>query len=278
MLRELLRAREESLLAIRSLLQIGSPLYPATLGDGGRDGKLPEDPFASEFEARLQYASIGNVHKPCRLSWHLIRTLVPNGETLPVDLTTIILDSKKPCMASAYEWLLTQWAELFHVEYSYCHFPSTYELPDLYECGVLFSHSLKQREMTVMIPSYLLNFFLPNLFWSQTFGTTYVSLFGRDRLLSCPGYRVIEWPNGSITIQLTPNISDTHDRFPEFRDARAKAKAHLGDEILFSEQKGRFGEYLVPDFGLCPPPPHLQQLRPLLNLQGVLDGNYSVWY
>ena len=278
MLRESLEDPDASIRAVTSLLQTGSPLYPATLGDRGREGKMPSDPFAREFATQLRYMDVGNVREPCRLSWHLMRSLIRNGETLPDDLAMMTIDSGKPCIVSAYEWLLRQWMDMFRIEYSYCHFPNLEEMAELYECGVLFSYSIHERRMPVFVPCYLLDFFLPNLFWSQTFGPTYVALFGKERLLSCPAYSVLEWPNGSISIQLTAEMSDTQNSLPEFREARANAKAHLGDDINFSEEKGRFGKYLTPDFGLSPRPPHLQQLRPLLDLQGVLKGQYNVFY
>lgn len=80
------------------------------------------------------------------------------------------------------------------------------------------------------------------------FGRPYVELFSRERLLSCPAYSVKELDNGSIVIQLTPELKDTAVEEAAFERARQDARNHLNNDAFFDPAKGPDHQYRVPAF------------------------------
>ncbi len=85
----------------------------------------------------------------------------------------------------------------------------------------------------------------PDLKWISIFGKPYIELFGRDQLLSAPCYKVHEFGENIIGLQLTESIFD--DLSLEVRSA---VKKHLGEEAFVEEGKGirRHQVGLVPEF------------------------------
>jgi len=75
-----------------------------------------------------------------------------------------------------------------------------------------------------------------------------VELFSRERLLSCPAYRVKELDNGSIVVQLTPELKDIATEEAAFERVRQDARNHLGNDAFFDLAKGMDHRYRVPDF------------------------------
>jgi hypothetical protein len=85
----------------------------------------------------------------------------------------------------------------------------------------------------------------PELKWMVIFGKPYIELFGRDKLLSVPCYRVHEFNENLIGLQLVESI------FEEVPiDVRLSVKKHLGEEAFVEEGKGirRHKVGLVPQF------------------------------
>ncbi len=75
--------------------------------------------------------------------------------------------------------------------------------------------------------------YLPDLYWLTIFGPPYVKLFGRERLLSAPAYRVEELPYGMVWIQLSESPLDMRDRYDELHAQRQAIKAHLNQNAFF---------------------------------------------
>ena len=80
------------------------------------------------------------------------------------------------------------------------------------------------------------------------FGRPYVELFSRERLLSCPAYRVEELNSGSIVVQLTPELKDIAAEEAEFERVRQDARNHLNNDAFFDLAKGMDYRYRVPEF------------------------------
>ena len=103
-------------------------------------------------------------------------------------------------------------------------------------------------EKHLYVVTHDLRKFLPDIYWTTVFGRPYVQLFSRDRLLSCPAYRVKELDNGSIVVQLTPELKDITAEEAAFERVRQEARNHLNNDAFFDPAKGLDYRYRVPEF------------------------------
>ncbi|MFD1886473.1 hypothetical protein [Paenibacillus wenxiniae] len=106
------------------------------------------------------------------------------------------------------------------------------------EIGIEHSNNHKNNPINLRVR-------YPELNWISIFGKPYIELFGRDQLLSAPCYKVHEFGENIIGLQLTESICD--DLSFEVRSA---VKKHLGEEAFVEEGKGirRHQVGLVPAF------------------------------
>lgn len=104
------------------------------------------------------------------------------------------------------------------------------------EIGIINSNENKPINLRVRYPE---------LNWISIFGKPYIELFRRDQLLSAPCYKMHEFGENIIGLQLTESIFD--DLSLEVRSA---VKKHLGEEAFVEEGKGirRHQVGLVPEF------------------------------
>lgn len=90
------------------------------------------------------------------------------------------------------------------------------------------------------------------LFWKKTVdgfsGPPYVRLFGLQKLLDTPAYKVEQLGPEIVYIQLTESIFDVRERYAEVYAARQKVAAHLDDSIIFKASNPVGHQYRVPDF------------------------------
>lgn len=117
-----------------------------------------------------------------------------------------------------------------------------------------------------LVTHYMRHWF-PDMLWAMVFGKPYIDLFGQERLLSVPAYKVEELAEDKIFVQLTPSLNDLFDNFDTVMKAREAAKQHLGPECFFQEKLAyewrehpeKAGKvFRVPKFKLIediPPPP-----------------------
>lgn len=89
---------------------------------------------------------------------------------------------------------------------------------------------------------------LPDILWSQVFGPPYVRLFGLDKLLSAPAFKVEQLGPEMVYIQLSESLFDMHERYEEVDAVRQKVKAHLDDNIFFNPDNPESHVYRTPDF------------------------------
>ncbi len=111
-----------------------------------------------------------------------------------------------------------RFAEKFHVDLGLIHVLTKPEVESKRRFGV---------------STFTLNNSLPNLYWATVFGTPYVNLFGRNRLLSTPAAVVKTLTNDTIYIQLTDDLMDTHKNVIDVETARRGAKAHLNTNAFY---------------------------------------------
>ena len=93
----------------------------------------------------------------------------------------------------------------------------------------------------------LLSRYLPELFWANIFGTPYIRMFGKERLLSAPAYRVSELENGLCYVQLTEHITDMLNDLGKVEQIRREVKAHLGLDAFYYSQTGSSHRYVTPE-------------------------------
>ncbi|HEV2474607.1 MAG TPA: NTF2 fold immunity protein [Chthonomonadales bacterium] len=92
---------------------------------------------------------------------------------------------------------------------------------------------------------------IPDLYWITVLGTPYVQIFGRDRLLSAPAYRVEELENGAFLLQLSEHPLDAEKDYEAVNRVRLALKQHLDCNVFFDLANPPDHIYNVPDFGLA---------------------------
>lgn len=110
-----------------------------------------------------------------------------------------------------------------------------------------------------------LRHWLPALPWATVFGDAYVRMFGMERLLSAPAFKVEKLSDSAVYIQLTPNLNNLEVDYESFHATRLRVQAHLGNEAFFDAARayplrGPMGTMTTPEFlkalaeFRCPPP------------------------
>lgn len=131
--------------------------------------------------------------------------------------------------------------------------------------GVPLSGNRDGTEMALVISAHTLRHWLPSLPWAVVFGDAYVRMFGMERLLSVPAFKVEKLSDSAVYIQLTPNLSELETNYASFHAIRLRAQAHLGNEAFFDAARayplrGPMGEIPADQFlkaladFRCPPP------------------------
>jgi hypothetical protein len=90
---------------------------------------------------------------------------------------------------------------------------------------------------------------IPDVYWTTVFGSPYVEIFTRERLLSAPAYHVQELANGAVLLQLTERIGDIATNPIAFEDVRQAVRTHLGEDAFFSTERETAR---VPNFRVAP--------------------------
>jgi hypothetical protein len=99
---------------------------------------------------------------------------------------------------------------------------------------------------TFHMSGHTLKKYIPDVYWLTVFGQPYVSLFGKDKLLSAPAFSVSELDNSAIMIQLSENLDDLEHRTEEIGKARSIIKTHLNNNAFFDLAKGKDAVYNTP--------------------------------
>lgn len=118
-------------------------------------------------------------------------------------------------------------AKNFGVDYAFCD-----SMVDSYR--LFAGESRGGAEFFLSAP---LDRWLPDLRWAQIFGPPYVRLFGLEKLLSAPAYKVEQLGPEMVYLQLSESLFDMHDHFEMVDAERQKIKAHLDDNIFFDREK-----------------------------------------
>jgi hypothetical protein len=100
---------------------------------------------------------------------------------------------------------------------------------------------------------------LPDLLWFTVFGRPYVTLFGREKLLSTPAQRVTELPNGAVVVKLTDRLDDNIASWKRFKTVRELCKDHLDCNAFCGSPTNTAFAHRVPQFQF---PLELYELKP----------------
>jgi hypothetical protein len=93
--------------------------------------------------------------------------------------------------------------------------------------------------------------FLPEMLWATIFGTRYVKLFGLDRLLSAPAFKVEQIGDEMVYVQLTDQLNDAVSDFAKLQAARDEFKGHFKSmNVFFDPTLPADHKYVTPTFHL----------------------------
>lgn len=82
-----------------------------------------------------------------------------------------------------------------------------------------------------------LRHWLDDIYWVTVFGDAYVRLFGMEKLLTTPAYKVEKLNDETVFIQLTENLTDSVENFAEFQKIRKVVKDHLDPDAFYQKEK-----------------------------------------
>lgn len=74
---------------------------------------------------------------------------------------------------------------------------------------------------------------LPDIVWSQVLGPAYIGLFGINKVMTAPAYKVEQLGPETVYLQPSSSLFDMHERYDEVDSIRCEAKQHLHDNIFF---------------------------------------------
>ena len=161
---------------------------------------------------------------------------------------TIYLKNIKDFEQPSFCQLLECAAASFSADLGFIHKITDTEIPKGRANDSIEFLDAAHTEKHLFVVTHCLNKFLPDIYWTTVFGRPYVQLFSRERLLSCPAYRVKELDNGSIIVQLTPELKDITAEEAAFERVRQEARNHLNNDAFFDLAKGLDYPYRVPEF------------------------------
>jgi hypothetical protein len=137
----------------------------------------------------------------------------------------------------------------FDVHFGYVHEPHIDEVELGKANGTMLGPIPGEDDLSLTVSTHRLRRYIPNLYWQTIFGEPYVTLFGRDKLLSAPVHIVTEMESGCICLQLTPEIGDIRSDYVAFDQLRQRVKQHLNPNAFFQMNMPLRHRFEVPDFG-----------------------------
>ncbi|WP_286900111.1 hypothetical protein [Achromobacter sp. UBA2119] len=130
----------------------------------------------------------------------------------------------------------------FGVQYAFCDsVAAEYKM-------VGFKNGFAPTAGNIHVFTHTLSKKLPDILWAQIFGPAYVKLFGLEKLMSAPAYRVEQLGPETVYIQLTESLFDLHERYAEVDAVRDRVKNHLDDNIFFRPGNSADHVYKTPTF------------------------------
>lgn len=116
--------------------------------------------------------------------------------------------------------------------------------------GTFHFNNVQHTDYSHIVTTFILEKYLPDVYWGMVLGRPYVKLFGRERILSSPAAHVEELAENIFYIQLTDDIRDLETRFDDVEKVRQAVKEHLNNNAFFDESLGANHSYNVPFFDM----------------------------
>lgn len=149
--------------------------------------------------------------------------------------------SKLKYYGERHLWVYREFMNLFDIDFGFIHYLNPAEVD-----FALLSDSTFERDSDVIISYHEISKYLPELYWITTFGSPYVEIMGREKLLNAPAYKIWENKFGGITIQLSESLMDCKNNFHHIVESRKVLKDYLGHEYFFQADLGINHSYKVP--------------------------------
>jgi hypothetical protein len=154
--------------------------------------------------------------------------------------------SKQVCSQRIVEFIHCL-ADLVEIDFAYIHLFSEQELEAATADDQIYEMVMPFR---IGVTTHELRKYLPNLCWGTIFGSPYIELFGRERLLSSPAPIIQELSETMIYIQASENLLDLKLEFNEFDSMRDSIKKHLNNDAFLDPDCGIKHSYNAPQFYL----------------------------
>ena len=136
----------------------------------------------------------------------------------------------------------------FNCDFAFIHCPVDDDVDRGRAAGPFIFLDPAKKRKNLFVTTHDLVKYIPDVYWITVFGPPYVRLFGRDRLLSTPAFRVEELADGSVLIQATSSLHDLSANPAPFVKARIAIKQHLDHNAFFDLGLGVGHKYDVPEF------------------------------
>jgi hypothetical protein len=253
-----------------------------SLGVFGRDPLSDEQRWADVFAAIDELVPVlapkrWDADEPLRKKWEGERSAreaghmggllaVPKaGGNLTMDRknapvgchTSLRIDAPAPddLEQAALVDLLRRLAVAMDANYGYLHLLP----PPPWKSGRVRYADHYEGHTSLLIPEWILELYLPNIYWGNVFGVDYVGFFGRDRLLSAPAAVVDLFDDDRFYFQATERLADCLDDNERYVVASRAVMDHLGRDAFVDpahyQRPGR-----TPDFSYlrdeAPPRPY----------------------
>ncbi|MPZ68067.1 MAG: hypothetical protein GEU71_00870 [Actinobacteria bacterium] len=87
-------------------------------------------------------------------------------------------------------------------------------------------------EARLSVPPWLLELYLPGIYWGTILGPDYVGLFGRDTIAGAPCEVVEDIGDDRFYLQTTADLNDCRDANDRYVDAAREVMDHLGHDAF----------------------------------------------
>jgi hypothetical protein len=144
--------------------------------------------------------------------------------------------------------LLRAAAQNFFPDFGFIHSITAGETARGLSNGSITFLDSARKEKNLFVTTHILKRYIPDIYWTTIFGRRYVQFFSRSRLLSAPVHSIEELGDGSVVLQLTPELTDILADESHFERLRQAVRVHLGADAFFDPDRGQHHRYQVPQF------------------------------
>lgn len=138
----------------------------------------------------------------------------------------------------------------FNADFASFHWLTMNEISSKPAWQTVFCLNPTKQTYNHSISTYNLVKAIPELYWGTVFGSPYIEMFGREKLLKTPVPIAKELPNGSIYIQLSNSPFDLDTDYDKIDIIRQDVKRYLNNNAFYDRNKPEDFKYRIPHFRL----------------------------